>query len=232
MSLDRVRVQRWLDGETTRLLETVETFRDRDLSEPSTLPAWTLGHLLTHLARNADALCNLLRWAKTGIETPMYASPQQRNDDINRGALRATAAIVDDVVATAEKFGAAQQSLLPEDWRRQVRTAQGRTIPVAEVPWLRLREVAIHRVDLGARFEDLDGAVVDLLLKDITTTLQAKPQWPSIALEATDGAFLVANGTPVVKGTGAQLVSWLAGRASGADLTVSSGRLPALPAWL
>ena len=35
---------------------------------PSRLPGWSRGHVLSHLARNADALVNLLTWARTGIE--------------------------------------------------------------------------------------------------------------------------------------------------------------------
>ena len=32
---------------------------------PSALPGWTRAHVLTHLARNADAMVNLLTWART-----------------------------------------------------------------------------------------------------------------------------------------------------------------------
>ena len=42
------------------------------------LPGWTVGHVLTHVARNADAYTNLLTWARTGVETPAYASPEAR----------------------------------------------------------------------------------------------------------------------------------------------------------
>jgi DNA-binding CsgD family transcriptional regulator len=36
---------------------------DAEAREPSLLPGWTRGHVLTHVARNADALTNLLSWA-------------------------------------------------------------------------------------------------------------------------------------------------------------------------
>ena len=47
------------------------------LAGPSRLPGWTRGHVLSHLARNADALVNLLTWARTGTEARMYASPTE-----------------------------------------------------------------------------------------------------------------------------------------------------------
>ncbi|MGH9095430.1 MAG: maleylpyruvate isomerase N-terminal domain-containing protein, partial [Acidimicrobiales bacterium] len=52
------------------------------LRTPSLLPGWTQAHVVTHLARNADGLVNLLAWARTGIQTPMYVSWQRRNEDI------------------------------------------------------------------------------------------------------------------------------------------------------
>ena len=46
---------------------------------------WTRAHLLTHFARNADSLGNLLAWAETGVEQPMYGSGMARDDDIEAG---------------------------------------------------------------------------------------------------------------------------------------------------
>ena len=37
---------------------------DEAFAKPSSLPNWTRAHVLTHVARNADALINLLTWAR------------------------------------------------------------------------------------------------------------------------------------------------------------------------
>ena len=58
---------------TDRLLATVDGLDDAALRQPSRLPGWTRAHVLTHIARNADGLVNLVTWARTGEETPMYA---------------------------------------------------------------------------------------------------------------------------------------------------------------
>ena len=58
---------------------------DTQIDGPSALPGWNRATLLTHLARNADALGNLLTWARTGVETPMYADPSSRAADIDAG---------------------------------------------------------------------------------------------------------------------------------------------------
>jgi uncharacterized protein (TIGR03083 family) len=69
-SLDR------LAAATGLLLATAAALGDAEVRGPSLLPGWSRGHVLTHIARNADGLGNLLRWARTGAETPMYASAE------------------------------------------------------------------------------------------------------------------------------------------------------------
>ena len=235
MSPDRETVQSWLDTENLRLLATVDTFWDRDLTAESSLLDWSLGHLLTHIARNADALGNLLHWAHTGVETPMYQSKEQRSDDINIGALRPAAKILTDVVVSAQRLQAAAAELEPADWTHEVRTAQGRTIPAATVPWLRLREVAIHHADLGASFDDLPPDLVRALIRDVVNSTRSKRDRPSLRIKTTDTGEVTEIGSgPAVDVTGAQadVLAWLIGRTAGQKLTCSSDPLPALPAWL
>ncbi|BBC38326.1 hypothetical protein SGFS_096200 [Streptomyces graminofaciens] len=76
-----MRVLEWVGDGQARLQEAVDALPPHAVAEPSALPGWTRGHLLTHLARNADALVNLLTWARTGVRTPMYTTPDQRASD-------------------------------------------------------------------------------------------------------------------------------------------------------
>ena len=86
---------------------------------------------------------------RTGEETPMYSSPEQRDADIEAGATR-PAAELRDWVAPAPRRSRRTSALDDEQWARQVRTAQGRTVPATEIPWMRAREVMVHAVDLEA----------------------------------------------------------------------------------
>ena len=54
---------------------------DDELREPSLLPGWTRAHLVGHVGLNARALTRLIEWAATGVETPMYATPEQRKTE-------------------------------------------------------------------------------------------------------------------------------------------------------
>ena len=99
-SLDR------LAAATGRLLATASALSDAQAREPSLLPGWTRGHVLCHIARNADGMVNLLNWARTGTETPMYASAESRTADIEAGAGRHAAELTADVRESAARFAA------------------------------------------------------------------------------------------------------------------------------
>ncbi|WP_116198719.1 maleylpyruvate isomerase family mycothiol-dependent enzyme [Amycolatopsis circi] len=141
----------------------------KELSEPSALPGWTRKHLAAHVAANADALGNLVHWARTGERTPMYASPDQRNADIETGSQRPEAKLTAWLQDSARSLESAMAALTPSQWQAEVVTAQGRTVPATEIPWLRAREVCVHAVDLGTglTFADLPNAFLSALVAEI-----------------------------------------------------------------
>lgn len=140
-----------------------------ELSGPSALPGWTRKHLAAHVAANADALGNLVHWARTGERTPMYASPEQRNADIEAGSQLSEAQLTSWLRDSARSLDSAMAALTPEQWRAEVVTAQGRTVPATEIPWMRAREVCVHAVDLGTglTFADLPEAFLSALAAEI-----------------------------------------------------------------
>ena len=70
---------------TRQLLTSAAGLTDAQAAGASRLPGWTRGHVLTHLARNADGFVNLLAWARTGVKTPMYPSEAARDAGIEAG---------------------------------------------------------------------------------------------------------------------------------------------------
>src|SRR5690606_8124761 len=81
----------WSAAGTRLFLGTVAGWGEEEYLAPSGLPGWTRKHLIAHVAANADALGNLVRWAATGEPTPMYVSREQRNADIEAGASKPAA---------------------------------------------------------------------------------------------------------------------------------------------
>src|SRR5262245_65996255 len=66
-SLDR------LAAATERLLASAAALSDAQLREPSPLPGWTRGHVVSHVEGSDEGLRNLLAWAGTGSEAHNYA---------------------------------------------------------------------------------------------------------------------------------------------------------------
>ena len=210
---------------------------DAQYDGPSLLPGWDRRHVIAHVGYNARALTRLVEWARTGVQTPMYASSQARNEEIDAGAAMTPIELRhlhhQELVTLWVKWGD-----LPVDrWEFPVRTAQGRTVPVSVTPWMRIREVWLHAVDLNndGRVEDFPPEVVDRLLADITSWW-ARADSVDLVLEPTDRLVpdLVGTssgaGAVVVRGTAAQLVGWASGR--GGDVATSTGVPVVAPRWL
>jgi maleylpyruvate isomerase len=229
---------------TTRLLATAGALTDRQAREPSLLPGWSRGHVLTHLARNADGLRNLLSWARTGVPTPMYPSRQARDEAISAGSGRPASELAADLRAAAEMFLAEAARLSDSAWQVTVGGIGGPEHPAWFALWRRLSEVEIHHVDLdaGYRPDDWPGQFVTDGLEvaaDVFTDVRPAP--PALLSDTGTGrtyqigpadADGEAEPRVAVSGPGYQLLAWLTGRSTGARLTaVPGGQLPAVPAW-
>jgi maleylpyruvate isomerase len=227
----------WMATGTAFFVAQLGGLSDADLLEASRLPGWARRHVLSHMANNARALMNLLDWARTGVETPMYPSREARAADIESGSLRPAAELRADALASAERLAAAVDAMPGTGWDGPIRTALGRPVTGAEVPWMRTREVWVHGVDLGgaATFADVDGAVAAALLDEAARSFAGRADCPAVRLIAGDGdSFGIGPmGAPAteVRGTVHTLAAWLLGRSDGADLD-SLGLLPVLPTWL
>ncbi|GAA2629104.1 maleylpyruvate isomerase family mycothiol-dependent enzyme [Streptomyces axinellae] len=218
---------------TEDLLSATVKLDPSAIAEPSHLPGWTRGHVLTHLARNADALVNVL------AGKPMYASAEAREADIEHGATRNLDDQVDDVRTSASRLESAFASLGEEDWGRTVTLRNGVTDLASALPFRRWAEVELHHIDMGIgyRLEDLSGTFLDRELAGMARRFLGHPDI-SVALElrAEDGRTwrtgapeAGAEGPLVVVGSTVALVGWLTGRTTGSGLS-ARGSLPALPA--
>ena len=122
---------------------------DDELDGDTLLDGWTRKHLVAHVGYNAAALCRLMDWAATGVETPMYESTEQRSQEITEGATLSPAALRNLFDHTVARLDEKWRHLPESAWDAEVRTAQGRSVPASETVWMRTREVWIHAVDLA-----------------------------------------------------------------------------------
>jgi maleylpyruvate isomerase len=227
----------WMRAGTAVLLDVCDQLDDTDPGRPSALSSWTRGHLLAHLAQNATALLNLLSWARTGVVTPMYASPQARAADIEAGATLPMLTLLSALRDTAAQLDEAVTTLPAQAWPATITTASGREAPASIVPWMRVREVWVHAIDLdlGLGFGDIPDDIGHALIEDMAALMSPRIAGPALAVRpaAAAAVIVVGAGEPSreIAGSTADLTAWLSGRA----IPVSLGdpaALPTLPAWL
>jgi maleylpyruvate isomerase len=233
MTVDPLVLMTDVDQATERLLQTAAELDD--VKAPSLLPGWTRGHVLTHIARHADGFCNLLSWARTGVENPAYASPQARAEGIEAGAGRPLEEQIEDIRTSHERLADAAAAMTGEAWTFLIPT-RGQT--AATLPWARLREVEVHHVDLAAGYtpENWSDGFALRLLREIVGG--AGPDTPAMVLRPygiehalTIGA--ATDATPTVGGPTRAIAAWLAGRGDTGELTVSpNGEFPAPATWM
>ncbi|HET9895677.1 MAG TPA: maleylpyruvate isomerase family mycothiol-dependent enzyme [Streptosporangiaceae bacterium] len=161
--------------------------RNARAREPSLLPGWTRGHLLTHLARNADGLCNLLTWARTGVMTPQYPSAAARDEDIETGAGRSAAELRADVAESAAALAAEAASLSEAAWQASVHGIRGKAHPAWYTLTRRLPELEIHHVDLGIgyRVADWPDGFAAERLPDVAGSFAGRDNPPACPVEVT-----------------------------------------------
>jgi maleylpyruvate isomerase len=217
---------------TDALLTTARSLAPDSVALPSLCSGWTRGHILTHIARNADGIGNLVTWATTSARTPMYASAESREADIEAGSTRTLAELVADVESSAAHLAGRLASLRPEHDTVTLRLRNGRELTASQIPALRLRELVFHHVDLdaGFGFADIDPQLQAGYLAGAVGALEDNPDAPSLDLVTADGDRYhvgAADRPQVVSGTRAQLLTWLAREV---DLGLKSDRpLPRLP---
>lgn len=192
----------------TRLERLISHLTDVQAREPSALPGWSRGHVITHLARSADGLNRFVDGVQKGVDAEMYpGGPDARAAAIEEGAARPMDLMRADTAFSGHRLldslaGLAEDQLdTPLKWRKPI-TAR-------ELPVFRWRELEIHLVDLDLGYTTADWPD-EFVGFNLERELAALPQ------RAPDVT------PPVLRDH--ELLAWLVGRLSGAGL-------PELPAW-
>ena len=169
---------------------------DDAFAKPSSLPDWTRAHVLTHVARNADA-----------HDQPADLGPHRRPDpalqpapsSATRTSRPAPSARPRRSAPTSSRRRTGSPRPCGRCRRRPGRRGsdfRGRRILASDVLWLRAREVWIHAIDLdaGASFSDLPRPMLRELLTDAAVTMGARPGLPAAAARAHRRAADVDGG--------------------------------------
>ncbi len=192
------------------------------VARPSLLPGWSVGHVVTHLARNADSHTAMFTTAQAGGVADQYPGGMaQRTADIEAGAARDPQQMVADLRGSIERLEAAWDATSVAVWAHgRGRTGNAGERPLDDLVFRRWRETEVHHSDLGLTFgwADWSESYVDHELDRTINNLAARlPANIALRIEADGviGAWVVE---PVVaervtvRAPKHELLAWLLGR--------------------
>jgi maleylpyruvate isomerase len=228
--MDRNRLLAEVAASQQRLDRTAAALDESAARGPSSLEGWTRGHVLQHIARNADSYRRLLEWARTGVEHPQYPSAEAREAEIEAGAGRPVAELAADVRESGARFLALAESLPEEAWEAEVRALAGWPHPAWYTLGRRWREIEVHHVDLDAGYTPADWpeSYVRWELADSLPPLRG--ELPFSRVTATDLGLTIRlhdNG-PVLEDEGRRLLAWLTGRAAAPRIAAPAPEWPSV----
>ncbi len=161
----------------SRLFLTIRAFDDATMRSPSLLPDWSVGHLLSHLARNADSVSRRTVAAIEGVVVDQYPGGMaERVSDIEAGAGRHAASIIEDVAMSSARMLEGLADVPDYAWAGITRDTNGLERPLAELPGRRWQEVEVHLIDLGngPTHRDWSDAFIAARLPDMRAGLAAR----------------------------------------------------------
>lgn len=216
----------WLSGckAAHARLEVIAERLTNDIARRATLlPGWTVGHLITHLARNADSHRGMVEAAQRGEVIPQYPGGlAQRNRDIEAGSSRSAAELGPDLKAADGQLEAAWSSIDERVWTTGLGLRRYGPATIAEFVLLRWREVEIHLVDLdlpelgSPRWDGLSPEYVEVELSEVMRNLPARvPASTTVVLAPGDRpsrAFGTGDEHVIVEAPAATILAWLMGR--------------------
>ena len=210
-------LQREIDGAIAahRVLEAeLQSLTDAQIGQPSCLPGWTRGHVITHIARNADSHRRILLAAESGRVVHQYVDgPTGRSDDIEAGSARTADQFRHDVLTSNALLEQAWGMASETGWAGHGVAVTSADLPCNELPFWRWREATVHHADLGLDYtwHDWPAAYVRNELPRLVMLWASRQPMGMTVLPA------LALAVPEV-----HRVAWLLGRADIAGLEPST----------
>lgn len=159
-----------------RLVADIKGLTDEQARSASLLPDWSVGHVLTHIARNGDAFVRMMSAAIDGRAVTQYEGGLEgRAAAIEEGSSRSAADLIADVTASCAAVSQVWSRMTPEAWDGHGLTASGTTWPCDAMPFHRWREVIVHHVDLGLGFTTADWPE-DYVARELAVVLRSLPE--------------------------------------------------------
>lgn len=216
----------WIQGCTAahrRLEAATELVTDTVARRPSALEGWSVGHVLNHLARNAESHVGVFTAAARGEVGAQYpGGTEERARLIEEGADQPAAVLAENLREAHARLEAAWAATDERAWTDGLGLWTAGAASLAEFVIRRWREVEIHSIDLG--LGDLGGpdwgSLSDEYL-ELETAISLRglrsrlPDGISLHVIPESSPAYVIGSEPkpmAVRGSDRAILKWLTGR--------------------
>ncbi|MFF2345565.1 maleylpyruvate isomerase family mycothiol-dependent enzyme [Pseudarthrobacter sp. NPDC058119] len=184
---------------------------------PSTLPSWSRGHLLAHIAGICSALARQVEFGRRGETVELYdGGVDGRNRAIELAAGHSLEEHREDVAAALQRALAAFDALGHDEWQTRIAFRDGVMFDAGLALW---RELVIHTADLdtGAGPETWNLAFCSHLFDFLAARVPAQTRLVLQPVALPPLTLGTGGSTVVVSGMVTDIAAWLAGRQPSLD---------------
>jgi maleylpyruvate isomerase len=186
------------------LRERTSDLADERLRSPSLLPGWSVGHVIAHLARNADSHSRMLRAAAAGEVADQYVGGAAgRAADIEAWAGRPADELIQDLRRSIADLEQCWAEAAAAGWPGEGRLSTGQLTATTDLPFRRWREVVVHHYDLGLGYSWANWPAEYIRIELRRSTMQWASRKPMGFADLPVEALAVPDH---------QRVAWLLGR--------------------
>lgn len=130
---------------------------DEHVARPSNLPGWSVGHVLAHLALDAESMVHLCEAAEQGRITVQYpGGASERAAHIDRDARAPARSHIERLRDSIDELEGLWLRV-DRAWTGRGEMVSGAVIPITDLPLRRWREVEVRMGDLGISELGCDG---------------------------------------------------------------------------
>lgn len=219
-----------LGRESDMFLATVESLVDDEMTAASLCQGWTRADVIAHVASSGRALVQLIDWATSGEERPLYASREARSQEIAALAALPRQELLGELRESARNFAEQAQRLGGELAAPEVQLI-GKALPATSIVALRIAEVVVHHHDLDTAWtiEEADPDSLLNALEAVVHSLRAKGS-PGMTLVTEErDEWVIGDGALRVVSDREGMLQWLA--RGNAEHIEMDGPVPVLPSW-
>ncbi|MDQ0146484.1 maleylpyruvate isomerase family mycothiol-dependent enzyme [Pseudarthrobacter niigatensis] len=183
----------------------------------STLPGWSRGHLLAHVAGICNALARQVEYGRRGETVELYdGGVDGRNRAIELAAGHSLEDHREDVAAAVQRALAAFDALGEDEWQTRIAFRDGVIFDAGLALW---RELVIHTADLdtGSGPETWNRAFCSHLFDFLAARVPAETRLVLQPMALPPLTLGTGGSTVVVSGMVTDIAAWLAGREPSLD---------------